>query len=433
LEWLSDRKFGALVSWGPCVEWGGSQSWLLCPEKRSGLHARPDTFEPWIRHKKNIKTFSAEYYELYKQFDPRKFDAEKLAETLAQAGIRYAGLTTKHHDGFCMFDTKTTDFKITSTNCPYSTQPEADIAAAFYKALQKKELGTLCYFSKSDWHTPYFWNPEFPITTRKVNYDTREHPELWDKFKDFAYNQIEELMTNYGHMDILWLDGGQVRPPRMNIDIPRIASMARKHHPDLLVVDRTVRGKYENYITPEQKVPKTPIKTMWEACGTIQKHGWTWRPNSDYWSTQDLLHRFVRIISDGGNYLIGIGPNADGELEPEVIARLSAMGKWLKINGEGIYNTRRGNFKKNRANENVVYTVSKDKKYAYMHILAWPEGSLTVKDPVNIKSDSKVTMLGNEAPLKWELKENNLILHFDDVKKSGEYAWVLKITLEEKI
>ncbi|MEE9369622.1 MAG: alpha-L-fucosidase [Pontiella sp.] len=432
LEWLSDQKFGALVSWGPCVEWGGVQSWLLSPEKKVRSWARPDTFEPWILHKKDMKPFSAAYFDLYKQFDPRAFDSEKLAKTLKQAGVRYAGLTTKHHDGFCMFDTLTTDFKITSRQSPYASHPKADITADLYNSLRKEGLGTLCYFSKSDWHTPYYWNPQFPVTTRDVNYDTQKHPDLWNKFKEYTYRQIKELMSNYGKMDILWLDGGQVRPPRMNIDMERIASMARSNHPDLLIVDRRAKSKYENYVTPEQHVPKKPINTMWEACATIQKGGWVWHKNANFHSQQDLVHRLIRIVSDGGNYLIGIGPDADGRLQPEVEERLMAMGKWLTVNGEGIYNTRRGDFKKNRVNKDIVYTLSKDGQHAYMHLLAWPKGFLTVNSPIAIKEGSDITMLGHETPLKWELKENTLIVDLSGFEKPCKHAWVFKLTLEKK-
>ncbi len=432
LQWLSDQKFGALISWGPCVIWGGVQSWLLCPEKRVTPWARPDSFEPWIRYHKNMKAFSDAYFDLYKQFNPYAFDADKVAQTLKQAGIRYAGLTTKHHDGFCMFDTLTTDFKITSRQCPYAANAKADITGALYEALHKQGLGTLCYFSKPDWHSPYFWCPRFPVTSRSVNYDTRKYPQIWNKFKEYTYRQIKELMSNYGKMDILWLDGGQVRPPTMDIDMDRIASMARSYQPDLLIVDRTVGGKYENYTTPEQHIPKKPIKGMWEACGTIQKHGWVWQKNATYWSAQELIHRLIRIVSDGGNYLIGIGPDAQGRLGPEVEKRLAAMGKWLAVNGEGIYKTRRGDFRKNRANKDIVYTMSKDGHYAYMHLLAWPKNSLVVHDPVAIKPSSTITMLGNKSPLKWKLSNDCLILNFANVRKPCQYAWVLKITLVKK-
>jgi alpha-L-fucosidase len=217
----------------------------------------------------------------------------------------------------------------------------------------------------------------------------------------------------------------------MDIDMDRIASMARTHHEDLLIVDRTVGGKYEIYITPEQHIPKKPIKTMWEACATIQKQGWTWRKNATFWSEQELVHRLIRIVSDGGNYLIGIGPDANGLLQAEVEERLIAMGKWLAVNGEAIYGTRRGDFKKNRANENIVYTLSKDGQYAYMHLLAWPEGCLEVSIPVAIKAGSSITMLGYEEPLKWELKEKRLIVDIPDIEKPCEYAWVLKINLDD--
>jgi len=428
LEWLSDLKFGALVCWGPSVEWDGNQSWFLCPDATSW--ACPDTFKPWIRYNKDLEAMSAAYWDVYKQFDPKEFDAEKLIQTIKQAGMRYAGLTTKHHDGFCLFDTMTTDFKITSRQCPYASNPKADIAAAFYEAMNKAEIGTLFYFSKSDWHTPYYWNPQFPVINRNINYDAAKHPELWNKFKEYTYRQIEELMTNYGNVDILWLDGGQVRPPRMDIDMDKIADMTRKHNPGAIIVDRTVGGKYENYITPEQYVPTRPVSgIMWETCKTISTHGWIHRNNAEYLPANELLHMLIRVVSDGGNLLLGFGPDSQGRLAPEVEERLAVMGAWLDVNGEGIYETRRGDFVKNRANENIVYTLSKDGLYAYMHLLAWPEGELEVNDPVSIKAGSAITMLPGKTPLKWQLKEGRLIVDFDGIEKPCKHAWALKIVV----
>jgi alpha-L-fucosidase len=195
--------------------------------------------------------------------------------------MKYVVFTTKHHDGFCMFDTKLTDYRVTDPKCPFHDDPRANLAKGVFDAFRAEGLWTGAYFSKPDWHSPYYWWPYFPPKDRNVNYLPTRYPERWQQFKDFTSGQIEELMTGYGPMDILWLDGGQVRPLNtidtnvswqkailidQDIDMASIAAMARKHQPGLLVVDRTVGGEYENYGTPEGHVPDADLGVPWETC-----------------------------------------------------------------------------------------------------------------------------------------------------------------------
>jgi alpha-L-fucosidase len=135
--------------------------------------------------------------------------------------------------------------------------------------ISNEGFGTGVYFSKADWNSPYYWSPDASSPHRSPNYNTLEHPEKWDKFVEFVHGQIEEFMTGYGHADILWLDAGQVRPPEQDIQMARLAEMACQHQPDLIVVDRTVGGEYENYRTPEQEVPDKPLDYVWESCLTM--------------------------------------------------------------------------------------------------------------------------------------------------------------------
>ena len=327
-----DEKLGVLITWGIYSQWGIVESWTLCPErydwnKRTGPFANDD------------RAYKASYEELITTFNPDKFDPAKWAVALKNAGVHYAMVMAKHHDGFCMFDTATTDYRITSARCPFHTDPRANILKEMCAALRKEGLSTGVYFSKADWNSPYYWSPDFPLRDRNVNYDTATHPKLWKHFKDFTWRQIEELMTGYGPQDILWLDAGQVRPPDQDIDVTGMAAMARRHQPGLIVVDRTVSGVNENYVTPEQQIPDHFLPYPWETCMTLGNY-WPHVPNDQYKSAATLIRTFCTIVARNGNLLLGFGPDANGELDPTVYARLEEMGAWLKLNGEAIYATR---------------------------------------------------------------------------------------------
>ena len=163
-----------------------------------------------------------------------------------------------------MFDSKYTDYKVTSPDCPFHTHKYANIVKHVFDAFREEGLGIGAYFSKPDWHCPWYWaeGMEKPVgIDRNPTYDPAEHPELWNQFVEFTQNQMMELVEDYGPIDILWLDGGQVNPKNMHQDIRlhEVAEKARKIKPDLLFADRTVGGEFENYITPEQSLPPYPI------------------------------------------------------------------------------------------------------------------------------------------------------------------------------
>jgi alpha-L-fucosidase len=408
-EW-QDLKFGLFMHWGTYSQWGVVESWSICPED-----------EGWTQRKgpygETYNGYKQAYENLQTTFNPVKFNPEKWVKAAKDAGMKYMVFTTKHHDGFNMFDTKLSDYKITDPKTPFSKNPRANVTKEIFNAFRKENFMIGAYFSKPDWHTPYYWWPYFPPKDRNVNYDPVRYPDRWNKFKDFTYNQIKELMTGYGKVDILWLDGGWVRPKssidttvdwqrnitfNQDIDMDKIAAMSRTYQPGLIVVDRTVTGPNENYTTPEQEVPATPLSNPWETCMTMG-NSWSYVPGDKYKSSFEIVQLLVKVISRGGNLLMNIGPGPDGDWDPQAYQRLEAIGKWMKINSEAVYNSRAV---APYSSGDLFYTKSKDENTIHVFLLGKQEDlSLpkTLDIPLlNVKKVKQVTLLGVGQKLKWK-------------------------------
>ena len=415
LEWFRDLKFGFFMHWGPYSQWGCLESWPLVEED---TWARADDLAPWVDRDRDIERFKRDYFALNRSFNPERFDPAPWAEAAEYAGMKYAVFTTKHHDGFSMFDTRQTDYRITHPDCPFSANPRANIAKEVFDAFRARDFGIGAYFSKSDWHVPYYWSPGRPTKTRNPNYDTHAEPELWEKFVQFVHGQIEELMTGYGPVDILWLDGGQVRPPNQDIRMDEIAAMGRSHQPGLIVADRTVGGPNENYLTPEQEVPDEPIlDTPWESCITMGDQ-WSYKPDDRYKPTRDLIHLLVGVIAKGGNLLLNVGPSPEGTLPDTALSRMREIGDWMAINDEAIHGTRPlAPYAKGK----LHFTRRGDDAYA---IYLADEGEpmpATIELP--IAPASEVKLLGASSPLPCSGQTVTL-----PSAAPCEHAWTLKFT-----
>ena len=430
-------KFGLLMHWGTYSQWGVVESWSICPEDEGWTQRRGPYSADWY-------TYLKAYENLQTTFNPVKFNPERWAAAAKDAGMKYVVFTTKHHDGFCMFDSKETGYKITGSKSPFANNPKANVAKEVFNAFRNQGLMTGAYFSKPDWNTKDYWWRYFPPKDRNVSYDPKKYPQRWEDFKTFTYNQIQELMTGYGTMDILWLDGGWVRPKssidttvewqrtithNQDIDMPKIAAMARTHQPGLLVVDRTVHGEYENYVTPEQQVPATYLPYPWESCITLG-NSWSYVPGDQYKSSRKVIHMLTDIISKNGNLLLNVGPGPDGEWDSLAYNRLEAIGKWMKTNGEAVYESeadpnlpRQGKWAFTRKGTDVyaIYQVAENEMI---------ENSLSVNLPAGVKVKS-VSVMGGPQKVKFTQNGVQVVLSTTDklIVKQTE-ALVFKLVTE---
>ena len=409
LEKWEDVKFGLLMHWGTYSQWGIVESWSICSEDVGWTKRKSDNYVEYVK----------EYEDLQTTFNPTEFDPEKWAKAAGDAGMKYVVFTTKHHDGFCMFDSKYTDYKITDPKTPFHSNPKANVTKEIFNAFRAEGMMAGAYFSKPDWHNDDYWWPNFATPDRNVNYDVTKYPDKWESYVQFTHNQIMELMTDYGKIDILWLDGGWVakmspeqvkeynckdgysftNTQNQDIRMSELAAKAREKQPGLIVVDRAVEGPNQNYLTPENTVPKEMLPYPWESC-IIMGGGWSYSFNPVFKSGRELVHMLVDIVAKGGNLLLNIGPSPEGTWPADAYDRLTKIGSWMDINSEAIYSTRKI---APYYNESLYFTQAKDGSAVYA-IQTLKEGknlpesiSLT---GIELPAKAKVSVIGSKSKAK---------------------------------
>jgi alpha-L-fucosidase len=375
LDWWRDAKFGLFIHWGlyavPAGTWRG--------EKIPGIGE-------WIMKRAQIPV--AEYEQLTTQFNPVEFDADAWVKLAKAAGQRYIVITSKHHDGFCMYHSQVTDYNIVDAT-PFDRDPIAELA----DACQRYGLKLGFYYSQTqDWHHPNGDGNDWDYVEEKKDFDSY--------VETYVKPQVRELLTRYGPVALIWFD----TPKRMTEPQSRaLLELVHELQPDCLVSGRVGNSMGDYTSARDNKIPPVAVDTDFETPATINDT-WGFKAYDHNWkSIEDMVRKLVDIASKGGNYLLNVGPTAKGLIPQASVGRLLSIGAWLDVNGESVYGTRPGPV---QGLDWCRSTVKGDK--LYLHIFDWPDDGKLVL-PGEVGSVKNACILGDPAAAPLPIGENLMI------------------------
>ena len=395
MAWWRDARFGMFIHWGlyavPAGEWNGKTG-----------------YGEWIRTSAEIPL---EVYDQFRpKFNPVQFDADAWVKMARDAGMKYIVITSKHHDGFCMFDTRQTDFNIMTT--PFNRDPMKELAAA----CKKQGLKFCFYHSIMDWHHPdYLPRREWEKTRSAGGAD-------FNRYVAYMKAQLKELLTNYGDIGVLWFDGEWENTWNENYG-KEIYDYVRMLQPAVIVNNRVGAGRLDmegltkegafggDFGTPEQQIPATGLPGVdWETCMTMNDHWGYNKADKNFKSSKEMIRMLADIASKGGNYLLNVGPTAEGLIPPESVERLASIGRWMKVNSESIYGTMPSPFshlswgrctQKKEINGSVLY----------LHVFDWPvNGKLILPGVMNSPENAFLLADPGRKALKIKREKDALII-----------------------
>jgi len=379
--WFEDAGFGLFIHVGIYSVAGIVESWSM------KFMASEDDLDP------KAKGWSvADYEALAPRFKAENYDPDKWCEAAVSAGMKYAVLGTKHHDGFCLWGTRTKDFNSVKIG------PKRDLVGPFVEACRRAGLKVGLYFSLPDWTDEDY--SAMPASSRfsSPKYPSRFDPDGWNRFLRRVFTQVEELLTNYGKIDLMFFDVPGWAGERWCAE--ELKMMMLNLQPHIICNDRL--PDMGDYTTPEQQIPLEPPDGLWETNMTMN-HQWSWSPiETTYKSARRLLRYLVDIRSKGGNFLLNVGPKADGTFPQPAIDRLCDMGDWMRHSGESIYSCRRG------LPPIHFYGPSTRKgNTLFLHVFEAPSEAVELRGLIDLPKS--VRLLKTGAELNWRF-ENKTIL-----------------------
>lgn len=418
MEWWRDAGFGMFIHWG---------LYAIPAGVYKGDTVRGNA--EWIMDKLDIPV--KEYEQFASQFNPVKFDADKWVSIAKDAGMKYIVITSKHHEGFCLWDSKTTDYDVIEAS-PFNR----DIIKELAEACRKEGIKFCVYYSIVDWHHPMAQAPLFPNYNAGQKDSTVFNPDFPTYYENYLKPQVKELLTEYGDIGVVWFDGDWI--PDYTTEMGKeLYAFIRDLQPQTIVNNRVDKGRTGmsgmnkegvfagDFGTPEKEIPDTGMDGVdWESCLTMNG-SWGFKSTDHNWKSEEtLIHNLVEIVSKGGNLLLNVGPTAEGEIPQPSVERLAAMGDWIAVNGESIYGADASPFEKPEWGR---YTAKEGVLYA--HVFEWPEnGKLEIHTDIN---PGKVTLLADESvTLAYDATNSSLAL---PATAPDQQVSVIKIELKEAL
>jgi len=424
MDWWRDDAFGMFIHWGAYAVPAGTYN----GEQIEGIGE-------WIMEKAQIPV--SEYENYVAAFNPVDFDAREWARIAKDAGMKYMVITSKHHDGFCLWDSDLTEYDIID-----ATEFDRDILAELKEACDAEGIQLGFYHSIMDWHHPDAQSINYP----EYNSQEKTNPNFDNYVQNYLKPQVKELVEKYDPA-LIWFDGEWIPDWTHEYGVD-MYNYLRNIKPDLLINNRVDKGRQGmagmnksdkqyagDFGTPEQEILEGSSDFDWESCMTMNDT-WGYKSFDDNWkSAETLIHNLVDVSAKGGNYLLNVGPKPNGVIPEGSVERLAEMGEWLRVNGEAIYATR--GLSQFKEGESIYFTQSKDGNIFYVIATEWPGESFAFSR-VAPNEGTEITLLGHEESLDWSVEDGKTRISLpaslqDAANRPGDYAWVFRVEGKERI